>query len=75
MYHSLLYGDQVGGAAGRGCGACLGLTDDRFPVMARDVVELDTVVVEVVEDGQAPLVALAVVRLGTVSTAGVGPLV
>ena len=39
-----------------------------LPVMARDVVELDAVVVEVVEDGQAPLVALAVVRLGTIST-------
>ena len=36
--------------------------------MARDVVELDAVVVKVVEDGQAPLVALAVVRLGTIST-------
>jgi hypothetical protein len=33
-------------------------------VVAADVVELDSVVVEVVEDGQAELIALAVVGLG-----------
>ena len=33
-------------------------------MVAADVVELDAVVVEVVEHGQAELVALAVVRLG-----------
>jgi len=38
-------------------------------VVAADVVEPDTIVVEVVEDGQAELVSLAVVRLGN-STAG-----
>jgi len=43
----------------------LGLADDGLPMMAGDVVELDAVLVEVVEDAQAPLVSLPVVRLGT----------
>ena len=37
-------------------------------MVAGNVVEPDAVVVEVVEDGQAELVALAVVRLGTAKT-------
>lgn len=40
-------------------------------VVAADVVELDSVLVEVVQDAQAELVALSVVRLGN-STAGNG---
>ena len=40
------------------------LADDGLLVVAGDVVPLDAVVVEVVEHGQAELVALAVVRLG-----------
>jgi len=42
-------------------------------VVARHVVEPDAVVVEVVEDGQAALVALPVVRLGSAGPASVGP--
>jgi hypothetical protein len=42
----------------------LGLADDGLGVVAADVVQLDAVVVEVVQDAQAELVALAVVRLG-----------
>ena len=37
-------------------------------MVAADVVELDAVVVEVVEDGQAELVALTVVGLGNSTT-------
>ena len=37
-------------------------------MVAADVVELDAVVVEVVEDGQAELVAFTVVRLGNSAT-------
>ena len=37
-------------------------------MVAADVVELDSVVVEVVEDGQAELIALAVVGLGNAAT-------
>ena len=40
-------------------------TEGRFLVMAGHVVPLDAVGVEVVEDGQAELITLAVVRLGT----------
>jgi hypothetical protein len=36
--------------------------------VAADVVQLDAVVVEVVQDAQAELVALAVVRLGNAAT-------
>jgi hypothetical protein len=46
-------------------------TDDVLDVVAADVVELDSVLVEVVQDAQAELVALSVVRLGN-STAGNG---
>jgi len=51
----------------------LTLADDRLSVVAGHVVELDTIVVEVVEDGEAVLVALSVVGLGPVGTSGVGP--
>ena len=34
---------------------------------------LDTIVVEIVEDGQTELVAFSVVRLGSVGSTGVGP--
>jgi hypothetical protein len=47
----------------------LGLADDWLPVVAGDVVELDSVLVEVVEDAQAPLVPLPVVRLRATSSA------
>ena len=39
------------------------LADGRLGVVAADVVELDPVVVEVVEDGQAEFVSFAIVRL------------
>jgi len=45
--------------------SCSSFTDGWLGVVAGDVVEPDTVVVEVVEDGQAELITLAVVRLGT----------
>ena len=41
----------------------LSLANGWLDVVAADVVELDSVVVEVVEDGQAEFVALAVVGL------------
>ena len=44
------------------------LADGGLGVVAGYVVELDAVVVEVVEDGQAELVALAVVGLGAAGT-------
>jgi len=44
------------------------LADGGLEVVAADVVELDAVVVEVVEDGQAELIALAVVRLWNSTT-------
>ena len=43
----------------------LRLTDDGLAVVAGHVVELDPVVVEVVEDGEAVLVTITVVGLGT----------
>jgi hypothetical protein len=49
----------------------LSFADDRLGVVAADVVELDAVVVEVVQDAQAELVALAVVRLGNAAAAKV----
>ena len=51
----------------------LALADDRLSVVAGDVVELDTIVVEVVEDGKAVLVALSVVGLRSVGASSVGP--
>jgi len=51
----------------------LALADDRLSVVAGDVVELDTIVVEVVEDGKAVLVTLSVVGLRSVGASGVGP--
>jgi hypothetical protein len=42
-------------------------------VVAGDVVELDSVLVEVVEDAQAPLVPLPVVRLRATSSAIIQP--
>ena len=56
-------------------GGVLSLADDGFSVVAGDIVVLDSVVVEIVEDGKTKLVALPVVRLGSVGTTGVGPLV
>jgi len=56
-------------------GGGLSLADDGFSVVAGDIVVLDSVVVEIVEDGKTKLVALPVVRLGSVGTTGVGPLV
>jgi hypothetical protein len=46
----------------------LGFTDGGLEMVATDVVELDAVVVEVVEDGQAELVTLAVIRLRNSAT-------
>lgn len=60
---------------GLGGGGELSLADDGFSVVAGDIVELDSVVVEIVEDGKTRLVALPVIRLGSVGTTGVGPLV
>jgi hypothetical protein len=51
----------------------LGLADDWLPVVAGDVVELDSVLVEVVEDAQAPLVPLPVVRLWAPSSEIIQP--
>ena len=48
-------------------GTCLignSLTDCWLHVVAADIVEPNAVVVEVVEDGQAELISLTVVRLG-----------
>ena len=42
----------------------LSLANDRLPVVAADVVELDAVVVDSVQNSQAGLTALAVVGLG-----------
>ena len=47
----------------------LGLADGGFAVVARDVVEPDPVVVEVVQDRQAALVPLPVVRLRPLGSA------
>jgi len=51
----------------------LSLADDGFSVVAGDIVVLDTIVVEIVEDGQTELVAFSVVGLGSVGSTGVGP--
>ena len=45
------------------------LADGRLGVVAADVVELDPIVVEVVEDGQAELVAFTIVRLRNATSA------
>ena len=48
-------------------GTCLignSLTDGWLHVVAADIVEPNAVVVEVIEDGQAELISLTVVRLG-----------
>ena len=47
----------------------LGLADGGFAVVARDVVEPDSVVVEIVQHRQAALVALSVVRLRPLGSA------
>jgi len=39
-------------------------TDNRLLVMARYIMELDSVIVEVVEDSKTELITLSVVRLG-----------
>jgi len=44
-------------------------------VVAGHIVEPDSVIVEVVQDGQTVLIPLSVVRLGSVGATGVGPLV
>ncbi len=49
-------------------GLILCLADGGLEMVAADVVELDAVVVEVVEDGQAELIALTVVRLWNSTT-------
>ena len=46
----------------------LGLTNGRLGVVTADIVELDSVIVEVVEDGQAELISLTVVGLGNTTT-------
>jgi len=51
----------------------LRLADDGLAVVAGHVVELDPVVVEVVEDGEAVLVTITVVGLGTSCSSSVGP--
>ncbi len=47
----------------------LGLADNRFPVVAGNVVELDSVLVEVVEHAETTLIALPVVGLRASSSA------
>jgi hypothetical protein len=37
-------------------------------MVATDIVELDSILVEVVEDGQTELISFTVVRLGTAKT-------
>jgi hypothetical protein len=54
----------VGGIRDRSCFA-----DGWLDVVAADVVQLDAVVVEVVQDGQAELVTLAIVRLWNAASA------
>jgi len=51
------------------------LTDNRLLVMARYIMELDSVIVEVVEDSKTELITLSVVRLGpgTCASSSVGP--
>lgn len=49
-------------------GFSLTLADDGLGVVARDVVEHDAIVVEVVQDRDAELVAFAVIRLGSVGS-------
>ena len=44
-------------------------------MVAGHIVEPDSVIVEVVQDGQTVLIPLSVVRLGSVGATGVGPLV
>jgi len=51
----------------------LGLADGGFAVVARDVVEPDPVIVEIVQHRQAALVALSVVRLRPLGSARVRP--
>jgi len=53
----------------------LSLADDRLLVVAGNIVEPDSVIVEVVQDSQTVLIPLSVVRLGSVGATGVGPLV
>ncbi len=48
--------------------SCSSFTDGWLGVVAGNVMEPDAVVVEVVEDGQAELIALAVVRLWNSTT-------
>jgi len=53
---------------------CSALADDGLGVVAGDIVELDSVIVEVVEDSQARLITFSVVRLSSASSSSVGPL-
>ena len=46
----------------------LGFTDSWFGMVATDIVELDSIIVEVVEDGQTELISLTVVGLGNTTT-------
>jgi len=65
----------IGGGAGESLNlrSLRSLADDRLAVAAGHIVEAHTVVVEVVEDGQAALIALTVVRLSHSVAASVGP--
>jgi len=51
----------------------LSFADHRLPMVAGDVVEPDSIIVEVVEDSQATLIPLPVVRLGSVVSSSVRP--
>ena len=46
----------------------LGFTDGWLGVMTADIMELDSVIVEVVQDSQTEFIALTVVRLGNTTT-------
>ena len=47
---------------------CSALADDGLGVVAGDIVELDSVIVEVVEDSEAGLITFSVVRLSSASS-------
>jgi len=51
----------------------LGLTNDWLLVMTGDVMEPNSIVIEVVEDGQTEFIPLPVVRLGPVRSSSVRP--
>jgi len=55
------------------CVCYLGLTDDWFLVVTGNIVEPDSIVIEVVEDSHTELIALSVVRLRSVSASSIWP--